>query len=184
MAEPRDERHERHGRRHAEIGDHLAIVSKRPRDDAVERAEQQHERLPRGVALGTEDERRRPDERSDEREPVLAVKGAEGDGDEQDGRAPKEQLALREGAEKLFDGLHSDLKKGHPRHIFQDLTMRQRMPLHSLPGGRFSFFYDDSKAAFKSQAFCAPFSGARANGWCRLSARCVFGVERSFVKAF
>ena len=57
MSEPGDQREDRHGHRHTEIGRHLAVVRKTVGDRAVDKAENYYKHLTDRIALGAENKR-------------------------------------------------------------------------------------------------------------------------------
>lgn len=71
VAQPADERQQRHGRRHAQIGDHLAVIRAGIGNIAVDQAENHRQRLPHGVALGVKKQGGDADEGGGEREILL-----------------------------------------------------------------------------------------------------------------
>ena len=78
VAQPGHQRHHSHGSRHAQIGEHLAVVSKGEGNKPVQQAEQDHQHLPRRVALGAENKGCGSDERGGQGEIAAPVKGGKG----------------------------------------------------------------------------------------------------------
>lgn len=77
VTEPRDEREQRHGRGHSEIGNHFAVVTERQRDYSVEHRETQHQNLPDRVAFRAEYYRGHAHERAAKREVIASVEDQE-----------------------------------------------------------------------------------------------------------
>lgn len=88
MSQPGDQREDRHGQGHAEIGDHLPIVRKGIGDESIQQAEENHQALPQGIPLCTEDQSRRPDQGRQQRRNVPPVKQEKGQKDRPGGASP------------------------------------------------------------------------------------------------
>ncbi len=92
VSEPRHEGNHSHGHCHTEVGDHLAVVGKGEGNDAVENTEKDHEHLPDWVPLCVKNEGRDTDKGGEKGGVILAIKEAEGNDNEPDGRKPKGDL--------------------------------------------------------------------------------------------
>lgn len=74
VSAPGNQRKQRHGGCHAEIGEHFSIVSICKGNDTVKHTENQHEQLSGGVSLCAENERGYTDNGGAERQVVFTVK--------------------------------------------------------------------------------------------------------------
>ena len=92
--QPCDERIDRHGRRHAHVGDHLAVIGDDPGNDAVQHGKDDDEHLADGISLGAEDQGRHADERCGQGQKIHPVPDAERGDDQKDGPQPESELRL------------------------------------------------------------------------------------------
>ena len=119
MAEPGHQRHHRHGKGHAKIGDHFSVIGKGIGDPAVEQAEHHHECLSYGVPLGVEDQGRNADEGGDQGGVILAVKQKKEENNPQYRGAPKGDLGGGEIGMTVLHGRILRKKEASATHLLR-----------------------------------------------------------------